>query len=201
MRCISEMMSCIIFLLLPILEKMRLEIVIGMHNEIHIRIRKPRSRSLFIWKFEKRPGTIVSWFRFGFRFAFRWPFRVASSRERAVIVSYIWMGHVANIKQAKRQVKIHEWVTSRIWMSHVSHNWMSRVLYVNESCLILQRGKASSGDEDIWKYMKISINIWMNHVSYMNESCLIYEWVMSYIWMSHVLCMNESCLIYEWVMS
>jgi len=38
--------------------------------------RNNRSRSLFIWKFEKRPGRIVSWFRFGFRFAFRWRCRV-----------------------------------------------------------------------------------------------------------------------------
>ena len=34
--CISEMMSRILFLLLPFLEKMRLEMVIGMQREIHI---------------------------------------------------------------------------------------------------------------------------------------------------------------------
>jgi len=43
------------------------------------------ARSLFIWKFEKRPETVVSRFWLGFRFAFRWPFRVSSSREWAVV--------------------------------------------------------------------------------------------------------------------
>jgi len=40
--------------------------------------RNNHSRSLFTWKFEKRPRMIVFWFWFGFRFAFLWRFRVSS---------------------------------------------------------------------------------------------------------------------------
>ena len=42
--------------------------------------------ALFKFSREKRPRTIVSWFRLGFRFSFRWPFRVSSSTERALAV-------------------------------------------------------------------------------------------------------------------
>jgi len=45
---------------------------------------KHRSRSLCVWKFEKRSRTMFSWFRFPFRFPFRRPFQVSSFQERAV---------------------------------------------------------------------------------------------------------------------
>ena len=41
--------------------------------------------ALFKFLCEKRPRTIVSWFRSGFRFSFRWPFRVSSPTEHAVL--------------------------------------------------------------------------------------------------------------------
>jgi len=77
-----------------------------------------------------------------------------------------------------------EWVMSRIWMSHVTYEWV--MSYMNELCRIWVR---------------------MSHVTYVNESCHKYEWVMSHIneschthewFMSH---QNESCHRYECVMS
>ena len=94
------------------------------------------------------------------------------------------------------------WLT---WV--VSHNWLSHVSHMNESCLT---------------YECVMSHICMSHVAHAHESCLTYErsclayewvkshmrmshvtreWVMSHIWMSHVSHMNESCLTYEWVMS
>jgi len=61
------------------------------------------------------------------------------------------------------------WVTSRIWMSHVTH--------MDESC---------------HAYGWVTSRIWMSHVTHMDESCHAYGWVMSRIWMSHVTHMDES---------
>jgi len=61
----------------PVPEKMRLEMVIAMQNKIQIGIKKISLWVSFQISNEKRPTTIVSWFRFGFRFAFWWPFRVS----------------------------------------------------------------------------------------------------------------------------
>jgi len=62
----------------------------------------------------------------------------------------------------------YEWVTSHIWMSHVTH--------VNESC----------------HTYRVMSHIWMSHVTHINQSRHTYEWVMSNMWMSHTSHMNES---------
>jgi len=62
------------------------------------------------------------------------------------------------------------WVTSHIFMSHVTH--------MNESCRT---------------YECVMSHIWMSHVAHLNEACRTYGWVMSHIWMSHVAHMNKSC--------
>ena len=89
--------------------------------------------SLFIWKFEKRPGRIVSWFRFGFRFAFQWAFRVSSSRERAVVVSYIWMGHMITRRFA---CFIYDFQTL-LWV-HI----FQTLLYLHHHSALYKTGKA-----------------------------------------------------------
>ena len=75
----------------------------------------------------------------------------------------------------------YEWVTSHIWMSHVT--------CINESCHTYE-----------W-VMSLMSHIWMSHVTHMNESWHTHEWFMSHIWMSHGAHINESCHTYEWVMS
>ena len=69
---------------------MRLGMVIECKTKSWSESRNYFYKSLFKFSNEKRPRTIVSWFRLGFSFASRWPFRVSSSTERAVprILSY-----------------------------------------------------------------------------------------------------------------
>ena len=47
------------------------------------------SKSLFKFPNEKRPRTIVCWFRFRFCFEFQWPFSISSSQDQAVIPNLI----------------------------------------------------------------------------------------------------------------
>jgi len=58
----------------PVLEKRRLELSSECQTKSKSESGNYRSRSPFIWNFEKRPRTTTSWFRFGFHVAFWWPF-------------------------------------------------------------------------------------------------------------------------------
>jgi len=59
-----------------------------------------------------------------------------------------------------------EWVMSRIYTSDVTHNWMSHVTHMDESCHALHK--------------------WISHVTHLHESCHTRDWVKACIWMSHV---------------
>jgi len=92
-----------------------------------------------------------------------------------------------------------DWVTSHIWVSHVTH--MTRWRQLAMRC----RGK------DIL-YMKFVMSqIWISHVTCMNKWRHIHEWVMSHTWRDrgNLPCAaegeisfiwNSSCHRYEWVM-
>ena len=117
---------------------------------------------------------------------------------------------------------IHEWVSSHMWMNHVTRMnwschtcdvcvweshvmlrctsscaacamWMSHVTYMNESCRIYEWVLSH-----VW-CMGVRVTCDIKVHTNMHESCHICEWVMSHIWMNHVTYMNESCHIYEWV--
>jgi len=137
------------------------------------------------------------------------------------------MSHVTHINESAPipSRHIYEWVmshgyggvTSRTWLSHVTHAWvvlqkhicewgmsliqMSRVAYMNESCHIM--------NESCHMYECVVLHIsniyvtngvengsqrdrW-SHVTYINKPCHMCEWAMSRISMSHVTYMNESC--------
>jgi len=76
------------------------------------------SRSLFRFWNEKRPGTIVSWFRWGFRFAFRRLFRVICSETGCTTI------------RRNASCRTYEWVMSLIWMSHVAQ--MNELCHVHK---------------------------------------------------------------------
>jgi len=66
-----------------------------------------------------------------------------------------------------------EWVTSHIWMSHVTR--MNRWCHTCE-----------------W----VMSHIWMSHITYLNSWCRTYGWVISHTGMRHVTYLNESCHTY-----
>ena len=89
--------------------------------------------------------------------------------------------HVAHCSgewvMARESCHTYDWVTSHIWMSHVTRT--------NESCR-----KYEWVMSQIWMShgTRVISYIWMSHVTHMNESCRTYEWVMA----------RESCHTYEW---
>jgi len=72
----------------------------------------------------------------------------------------------------------YEWVTSHIWVIHVT--------LMNESR---------------HTYESFMLHSWMSHVTHMSHSCYTHEWVTSHTWTMHVTQMNESHHAYERVMS
>jgi len=87
-------------------------------------------------------------------------------------------------------VPLHEWVMSRIWMSHVAH---ITYLYMNESCHVYE-----------WVMSHISRTFtWMSHVTYMNESCRtchvpLHEWVMSHM-ETYLSCVETYGMSHKWI--
>jgi len=82
---------------------------------------------------------------------------VISSHTHVWVMSYIHQTYIYTHA---------EWVTSPIWMTHVTHVYVSCHTYVYESC-----------------------HTCMSHVTHMNEhhSCWHNEWFMSHTCMSHVI--------------
>jgi len=87
------------------------------------------------------------------------------------VTSHVWMSHVTHINES---LHTYEWVMLHIWMSHVTN--------MNQSC---------------HTYEWFTSHIWMRHVTHMHDSRHTYELFMSLMWMSHV---NESCYSYEWIL-
>jgi len=91
------------------------------------------------------------------------------------------------------------WVTSHIWMSHVTHmieacltyEWMSHVTLQTYMPYQLHTVSSPRVNLRIWEWV-MSLP-WLTHVTHMHESCHTYEWVTSHTWMSHHTHMNESC--------
>jgi len=116
-----------------------------------------------------------------------WVMFIAYPKAKRWVTSHIWMSHVTHMNESYHTSK---WVMSHIWMSHVTH--------LNESRHTSE-----------W----VTSHIWMSHVTHMNESYHTSKWVTSHIWMSHVTHLNESsqgwfrvtCVAYpkakRWVMS
>jgi len=125
----------------------------------------------------------------------------------------------------------HEWVTSHIWMSHITQMNESYSVYftqMNESCRNSTASFAPIPSVCAWirHVMKGLSRGWVishaciSHITHMNESGRIFtassasiipacahegvtSWVMSrhVTWMSHITQINESYYTYEWVMS
>ena len=87
------------------------------------------------------------------------------------------MSHVSLMNES---CLTYEWVMSHVWMSHVTHEWVTS--HMNESR---------------HTYEWVMSHIWKSHVTHMNESRHTCECVMSHIWMSHVTHVNESCHTYD----
>jgi len=107
-------------------------------------------------------------------------------------MSYTTMRYAPHINELFYRYKsmrhiTHECGMLRIWMSHITHVWMSLVLYTgNDGIRTMKRGRRG-----------LMSHVWITHVTRMNESCHTYEWVMLYTWMSDVTRMNESCLTHR----
>jgi len=105
------------------------------------------------------------------------------------VTSLIWMSHVTRMNESRHS---YEWVMSLVWMSHVTrlnesrHTWMSHITHMHESRCTHE-----------W----VTSHTWISHDTRMNESRHTYEWVTSHIWISHVTHMNNSCHTYQWVAS
>jgi len=113
-----------------------------------------------------------------------------SSHTYEWVMSHVWMSHVTHmnvsfytpqtIRRQWRDTHTHththtddpwrvnpdyhtrKWVTSHVWMGHVTH--------LNESCHTSE-----------W----VMSHIWLSLVTHMHESWHTSEWVMAHIWMSH----------------
>jgi len=77
-------------------------------------------------------------------------------------ISVTWLIDVCDMTHAYLRLVWCDWVTSHIWMRHVTH--------MNGSC---------------HTYEWVRAHICTNRATRMNVSCHTYEWVMSHIWMSH----------------
>ena len=113
------------------------------------------------------------------------------------------------------------WVMSHVWMSLVTHQYVSYYTYgvatVSRINTILglfckrDLPKRRYSAKDTYDFIDPTdrshpISWFTSHtstsvVTHMNESCHTYEWVMSHIWMRYVTHVNKSCHTYEWVMS
>jgi len=83
------------------------------------------------------------------------------------VTSHIWMSHITHMNESHHT---YEWVTSQIWINHGTHMNESRHTYE-------------------WAMSRIewvTSHIWLSHVTHINASRHTYEWVMSHIWMSYV---------------
>jgi len=103
---------------------------------------------------------------------------------------YVWERHIlVTISYGVINLFTYEWVTSHIWMSHVTH--------VNNSCHAYIY---------VWeRHTSVTWYVWERHalvtISYGVIKAFTYERVTSHIWISHVTHMNESCHTHESFMS
>ena len=109
------------------------EILIG------IKIRNYHSTSLFKCSNEKRPRTVVSWFRWGFCFAFRWPFRVSSPRNGL----YLPVQRVESLLRI-RCGRVTPYTCPQIIWLYVSFQWRCLHLYSNCATACIYKEKPPS---------------------------------------------------------
>jgi len=103
-------------------------------------------------------------------------------RIRMCVTSRIWMSHVTHMDES---CHANRFVMSRIWMSHVTH------------LTALVMGHVTYTEESQWTHVWVMSCIWISQVTHLttpkNESCYTHRWVMSRIWGSHTTHMGESC--------
>jgi len=110
-----------------------------------------------------------------------------SCRTYEWVTSHVWMSHVTH---TSKWCRTYEWGVSHIWMRHVAnmnkswHICAAAVKRMNESL------RASKGI--LQTRIRQVVHVWRSHVAHTSEWCRTYGWVMSCICMSHVAHMNES---------
>jgi len=85
-----------------------------------------------------------------------------------------WMSHVAYMNES---CHLNDWVTSHIWMSHVTP--------IGSSSAPQPRSSHVTSMNKSW-------HLCLSHVTYMNESRHIKGWVTSHVWISHVTLAGSS---------
>ena len=97
--------------------------------------------------------------------------------------SYISCEHINDFCQA------HRFITSRMWMSHVTHTWVSPITHMNES---------SHAHECVHTHTRTHTHThthtWMSQVIHMHASCHTHQ-------MNHVTHVDEKGHTSEWFVS
>jgi len=92
-------------------------------------------------------------------------------------------------------MSICEWVTSYVWVSHVTHV-LSHATHLDESCHACEQNCATHILHVrlfVFGCARVSSHMCMSNVTHVNESPRTYECVTAHMWMGQVTRVNASC--------
>jgi len=120
------------------------------------------------------------------------------------------LSHVARVHKSLRTcawAKISQLVVSHIWMSHVAY--LNQACRVCDWCDRVCDWSVLRVHEPCHTYERVMSHVWLSHVTHLNRPCHkcawsmshTYQGAMSHIWMRLAAHTNEPRSTYEWVMS
>jgi len=110
--------------------------------------------------------------------------------------------HVAHIHEPCHMC---EWVTSHIWMSHVTHMWVRHVTYMNESRHIYERVMShicewGMSEVKSLSWMSESMSYWKHATFRRYDECFFFFFFKCYMFaMLRSKAWHKSCGTYKWV--